>query len=94
MRSVILWCKSNSVFILHQGNAQLVNSSEFILSFYKPFINHLKVKHKDWESRFIDYLEGNIQQLISDSPSFSSIPQRQSKQVNKNNPFLKTLKEL
>lgn len=64
IRSVKLWCEKNGVFILKQGKARLVNGAEFMLTFYKPFIEHLKAKHGNWKERFHDYIEGNFQQFI------------------------------
>lgn len=64
IRSVIEWCDKNSVYILYQGNVKVVNTCEFVLSFYKPFINHLKAKHDNWKELFIDYLHGDFRKLI------------------------------
>ena len=83
IRSVIDWCTENGVYILHQGNHKVVNTSEFILSYYKPFIKHLKKKHKNWKECFINYLEGNINKLIPESvtinlePNIQQIPSQQ-----------------
>lgn len=67
LRSVINWCTKNDVFIIQQGNKQFVNQWEFILSFYKPFIQHLKRKHKNWKDMFLNYLNGELGQLLADS---------------------------
>lgn len=64
LRSVINWCTKNDVFIIQQGNKQFVNQWEFILSFYKPFIKHLKRKHKNWKEMFLNYLNGELGQLL------------------------------
>ena len=64
LRSVSEWCRKNNVFILRQGNTQYVNQWEFILSFYKPFIKHLKRKHKNWKELFSNYLKGDLGQLL------------------------------
>ena len=65
LRSVIKWCKKNDVFILHQGNGQFVNEYEFTLSLYKPFIQALKLKHSNWEDIFVNYVNGDLNQLLS-----------------------------
>jgi hypothetical protein len=65
LRSVINWCIKNEVFIIQQGNKQFVNQWEFVLSFYKPFIKHLKIKHKNWKEMFLNYLNGELGQLLA-----------------------------
>jgi hypothetical protein len=67
LRSVIHWCIKNDVFIIHQGNKQFVNKWEFILSFYKPFIKHLKKKHDNWKEVFLGYVKGDLGILLGDS---------------------------
>ena len=67
LRSVIQWCSKNEVFIIHQGNKQFVNKWEFILSFYKPFIKHLKGKHNNWKEVFLGYLNGDLGNLLASS---------------------------
>ena len=64
LHSVVNWCTKNDVFIIQQGNKQFVNQWEFILSFYKPFIKHLKRKHKNWKEMFLNYLNGELGQLL------------------------------
>ena len=65
LRSVIQWCTKNEVFIIRQGNKQFVNRWEFILSFYKPFIEHLKRKHENWKEMFLNYLNGEMGKLMT-----------------------------
>ena len=65
LRSVVDWCGKNNVFILRHGNNQFVNQWEFILSFYKPFITHLERKHKNWKELFLNYLNGELGQLLT-----------------------------
>jgi len=75
LRSVINWCTKNDVFVIQQGNKQFVNQWEFILSFYKPFIKHLKRKHKNWKEMFLNYLNGELGQLLvipTESPQIIS----------------------
>jgi len=67
LRSVINWCTKNDVFVFQQGNTQFVNQWEFILSFYKPFITHLKRKHKNWKEMFLNYLSGELGILLGTS---------------------------
>jgi hypothetical protein len=67
LRSVIKWCKKNDVFILHQGNGQFVNEYEFTLSLYKPFIQALKLKHSNWKVMFLNYLNGELDNLLTTS---------------------------
>lgn len=94
MRSAVDWCHKNGVYIIQQGNRQCVNTSEFILSFYKPFINHLKAKHKNWKELFLHYLQGNISQLLPDSPaSFHSEKGKYSSRKSDSS-FLNLLKKL
>lgn len=95
VRSVMSWCEKNGVYVIKQGNQKLVNSTEFILSYYKPFIQHLKSKHCNWKERFIDYLEGNITNLLVEK-EVVTIPV-QSKTITKRrteSSFLQKLKDL
>jgi hypothetical protein len=73
LRSVIHWCAKNEVFIIQQGNRQFVNRWEFILSFYKPFIEHLKRKHENWKEMFLNYLSGEMGKLITTQSDSSSV---------------------
>jgi|GEM_PF-1274975 len=73
LRSVIHWCTKNDVFIIHQGNKQFVNKWEFILSFYKPFIKHLKRKHDNWKEVFLNYLSGELGSLLGASKEGSQL---------------------
>lgn len=66
LRSTINWCTKNKVFVIKQGNKKYVNKWEFILSFYKPFIQHLKRKHKNWKEIFFNYLNGELGQLLAE----------------------------
>lgn len=95
MRSVIEWCEKNGVYVMQQGNQKLVNSTEFLLSFYKPFIQHLKSKHKDWKERFIDYLEGNVKNLLTEQEFITiSIQSKTIKEKRVESSFLQKLKNL
>ena len=66
MRSVMNWCKTNKVVIIKQGNAQLVNSTQFTLAFYKPFIAQLKSKSENWLEEFELFLKGQFRELLID----------------------------
>ena len=94
MRSVVEWCEKNGVFIMHQGNRQLVNNCEFLLSFYKPYMNHLKNKHENWKELFINYLNGNLVEILSCSTS--KLPLSKPYKANSINEksFLQKLKDL
>ena len=65
LRSTLNWCRKNGLFVLNQGRSRTVNEIEFILSFYQPYIQNLKKKHKNWREKFINYIEGNFYQLLS-----------------------------
>lgn len=97
IRSVIRWCSKNHVFIIKQGNKKYVNKWEFILSFYKPFIIHLKQKHKNWKELFLHYLNGELTQLLTTSENNN--PTQTNKQHYKPRAkqevsFLNTIKQL
>jgi hypothetical protein len=96
LRSVIHWCTKNDVFIIHQGNKQFVNKWEFILSFYKPFIKHLKRKHKNWKDMFLNYLNGEVNHLLATSNEDATISTtRNYKPIDKvGADFLKNINEL
>ncbi len=64
IRSVIKWCNHHNVFVLNQGKTQAVNHIEFILAFYRPFMEHLKQNQENWKERFLDYILGNMTNLI------------------------------
>lgn len=93
-RSVIQWCQENNVFINHQGNRKLVNRIEFLLSFHKPFLNHLKRIHKDWKERFIAFLNGDLKTLIQTE---KELKKRENKYVPRQDievSFLNNIKNL
>ena len=64
VRSVLNWCNEHGVFVLNQGNIQVVNQVEFILAFYKPFMHHLKRTKENWKELFVDYVCGNVKNLV------------------------------
>jgi hypothetical protein len=67
LRSTLNWCRGNGLFILEQGRSKTVNEIEFILSYYEPFIQNLKRKHINWKEMFLNYLNGDFNQLLSSS---------------------------
>jgi len=74
LRSVVSWCSTNEVLVIRQGNGQFVNSAQFIMAFYKPFINSLRESYDDWLERFVLCLKNDIHGLVVDT----SVP-KQSK---------------
>lgn len=66
VRSVLTWCEKNNVFVLSQGNKQVVNSVEFIIAFYTPFIHHLKRTRENWKELFMGFVCGDVIGVIED----------------------------
>ena len=94
MRSVFQWCKQNRVCIFHQGNRKLVNTGEFILSFYRPFIKHLKSKHENWKQVFIGYLNGNLKDALESPHDEKEIRTKYTPKSESETIFLGKLKNL
>ncbi len=96
LRSVLNWCRKNEVFIIQQGNKQFVNQWEFILSFYKPFIEHLKRKHKNWKEMFLNYLNGQLPNLLTkpNEVNFDNDSTAYSPQTKVETSFLDNIKKL
>jgi len=94
LRSVILWCRKNDVFIIHQGNRQFVNIWEFTLSFYSPFIKHLKQNNKNWKELFLNYLNGSLSDILGESAVATSITSAYSPNSKKETSFLNKFKKL
>jgi hypothetical protein len=93
VRSVLNWCKEHDVFVLNQGNTQVVNQAEFILAFYKPFLKHLKRTKENWKELFMDYVCGNVSGILSvkrDKP----ISNHYSPKTKLETSFLKKMKNL
>jgi translation elongation factor EF-Ts len=59
-RSVVRWCKKNGVFIFEQGKRHLISKAEFLASFHKPFMEHLRSTHKNWKEIFEGFIKGQI----------------------------------
>jgi hypothetical protein len=94
VRSVIKWCNDHDVFILSQGNTQVVNQVEFILAFYRPFIEHLKQTQENWKERFQDYIKGNLINLIDGEESTKPPPSNYRPQSALEQSFLQKMKSL
>lgn len=96
VRSVIRWCNENHVFIIKQGNRKFVNKNEFILSFYSPFIQHLKNKHKNWKEVFINFLKGELMELLNRMEDHQIKKERKKYQARTNQEmsFLTLIKKL
>lgn len=95
IRSAIKWCAKNEVFIIKQGNKRYVNKGEFILSFYKPFIVHLKNKHKNWREIFLKYINGEWKGLLTTIENTPIQLKKNYKPKSKEGiSFLNTLKNL
>lgn len=94
LRSAIQWCKQNKVCIFHQGNRKLVNTGEFIVSFYRPFIEHLKSKHTNWKQVFIGYINGNLNEALNSSDGTTEKRQPYKPTSESEIAFLGKLKQL
>lgn len=97
-RSARNWCNENGVFVIHQGNAKIVNRVEFLLAFQKPLIEHLKRTHKNWKERLSNYMNLNLNDsILSENNSDTSETQvttnyKPKSEIEKS--FLKNMKEL
>lgn len=96
IRSVKNWCKKHNVFIFKIGNKSYVNKFEFILSFYKKFINHLKANHKNWKALFIGFVKGNLNEIIDSIEDNNRIVNQNKYIPNsvRGNSFLSKMKKL
>ena len=93
IRSVLNWCKQHEVFVLSQGNTQVVNHVEFIFAFYKPFLMHLKRTKKNWKELFVHYVCGNVSDILIQNED-KPIPHHYSPKTELETAFLKKLKKL
>ncbi len=93
MRSVMAWCNANGVCVIVQGKQKLVNRYEFLLSFYKPFINHLRAKHTNWKEMALHYIEGNMDTLLS-HVFRDHVAKQQRKRKGEVTEFLQMLEDL
>ncbi|MBD3637413.1 MAG: hypothetical protein HUJ25_08680 [Crocinitomicaceae bacterium] len=74
LRSVLKWCAKNAVFVFNQGNMQLVNRSEFLLAYHKPFIIHLQERCENWQEEFLKYVHGDLEGLVKNSKKNAPVP--------------------
>lgn len=94
IRSVCNWCKKNNVFVLSQGNTQVVNLIEFILAFYKPYIDHLRKTEANWKTLFLKNIKANLDEILDDKDELKSSQNNYKPKSNLEKSFLKKLKEL
>lgn len=94
LRSVMNWCDKNDVFVMLQGNLQFVNKHEFLLAFYKPFITKLRLKHENWKEVFVDYLKGNLTNLLTDPSKPKYVKSNYRPNNNTEKSFLNKIKDL
>lgn len=94
IRSVVKWCRENEVFVLSQGNAQVVNLIEFILAFYKPYLEHLKRTKKNWKTLFWDYVCANVHGILTEKREQREIANQYKPKTNVERSFLQKMKNL
>jgi hypothetical protein len=94
VRSVLNWCKQHNVFVLNQGNTQVVNQVEFILAFYKPFMHHLKRTKENWKDLFVDYVCGNVKGVVGDKDDIKKSMTSYKPQSEMETSFLQKMKNL
>lgn len=95
IRSVLNWCLVNNVFVLNQGKAQVVNLIEFILAFYKPYLDHLKrTKKENWKTVFLNYVSANVSGILSEKREQQQKKNQYKPKTNVETSFLKKMKDL
>ena len=94
LRSVLKWCRENEVYVLSQGNAQVVNLIEFILAFYKPYLDHLKRTKENWKTLFWDYVCANLSGILAEKREQRGIANQYKPKTNVETAFLKKMKDL
>lgn len=94
IRSVLKWCRENEVFVLSQGNTQVVNLIEFILAFYKPYLEHLKRTKENWKTLFWDYVCANVNGILTDKREQLEIANQYKPKTNVEQSFLQKMKNL
>lgn len=97
VRSVLKWCKKHKVFVLNQGNAQVVNHIEFVLAFYRPYMEHLKQTKENWKELFVDYVCGNVINILGGEKVKSRDPDQDSEVIRssrRKSAFLEKVKNL
>jgi len=94
IRSVIQWCKKNGVFVFEQGKRLLVSKSEFLTSFHKPFVEHLKRSHENWQEMFEGFIRGEISNSLIIQQEQKVIAHSYSPKSDVEKSFLKKIKEI
>lgn len=84
LRSVAQWCNKNGVFIIEQGKRHLVSKVEFLASFHKPLMEHLKNNFTGEKSKFSP--------AAASKKTISTKPYEPKSETEKS--FLATLKNL
>lgn len=65
VRSALRWCKKNGVIVFVQGKKHLVNQTQFLASYYKPFISQLKEQYpKKWVELFKSYIKEDFEKVM------------------------------
>lgn len=93
-RSVARWCKKNGVFIIEQGKRHLISKAEFLSSFHKPFMEHLRRTHKNWKEIFDGFIRGQISHLLSEIPDSKTMTRSYKPTSAEEKSFLSNLKNL
>lgn len=94
VRSVLKWCREHEVYVLTQGNAQVVNLIEFILAFYKPYLEHLKRTKENWKTLFWDYVCANVNGILTEKREQREIANQYKPKTNVERLFLQKMKNL
>lgn len=95
VRSALNWCKAHEVYVLSQGKTQVVNLIEFILAFYKPYLEHLKrTKKENWKTVFLNYVSANVSGILSEKREQQQKKNQYKPKTNVETAFLKKMKDL
>jgi hypothetical protein len=95
VRSALNWCRTHEVYVLSQGNAQVVNLIEFILAFYKPYLEHLKrTKKENWKTVFLNYVSANVSGILAEKRELQQRKNQYKPKTNVETAFLKKMKDL
>jgi len=91
LRSVLKWCKKNRVIVFNQGKRKLINRTQFLIAFYKPFIEQLRKKHpNNWSKLFESYLSNDVENAMNTAnpKTFPKVSRRYQAQSEKSKSFL------
>lgn len=94
VRSALRWCNENEVFVISQGKTQVVNLIEFILAFYKPYLEHLKRTKENWKTLFWNYVLANISGILDEKREQRETANQYKPKTNVEQSFLKKMKDL